>query len=285
MIAVLLALVASLCNATASVLQRRGTLAVPEGAGPLLFARTLLRRPVWLAGIAALIGGFVLQAAALGFGGLSLVEPLLVMELPFTMLIIALFFRARLSAQTWLATVAMTAGLAGLLVAAAPGAGISAPATADWVLAALGVACAIAAMLVAAWLVRGSRRTVLLGAATGVGFAFTAALMKGSTGILKSDPVQALTSWQPYAMVATGLFSLMLLQVTLHSGTLVAAQPPLTIIDPVASIILGALLFDEPIRAGPWIALELVGVGLIVYGAIEISRTPAFHGAAVPLAE
>lgn len=283
MISILLALTASFCNAMASVLQRRGTLAVPDGAGPVVFVRTLLSRPIWFAGIAAMIGGFLFQAGALAFGGLALVEPLLAMELPFTMLLIALTSTRRLSGQSWLATVSITAGLAVLLFAASPGRGTSTPEAYRWVLATLVIVGCVGGLLSGAWAVRGPYRTALLGIATSLGFAFTAALMKGSTGVLRADPIRTLTSWQLYAMVAAGLLSVAMLQVTLRSGTLVAAQPALTISDPVASMILGALLFDEPIRAGAWIIPEVLGVALIVYGVVEISRTPAFQGKVAPL--
>jgi hypothetical protein len=232
-----------------------------------------------------MIGGFVFQAGALAFGGLALVEPLLAMELPFTMLLIALFSKVQLSAQSWQATVAITVGLAVLLFAAAPGQGISAPDAYRWALATLAIAGCIGALLAVACFFRTPLRTVLLGIATSLGFAFTAALMKGSTGVLKADPIRTLTSWQLYAMVATGLFSVALLQVTLHSGTLVAAQPSLTISDPVASMILGAMLFDEPVRAGLWVVPEILGVALIVYGVVEITKTPAFQGVVAPLEE
>jgi hypothetical protein len=33
-------------------------------------------------------------------------------------------------------------------------------------------------------------------------------------------------------------------------------------------------LFGEDIRLGPWAALELLGVGLILYGSVRLSRSP-----------
>ena len=53
----------------------------------------LLRRPVWLGGIAAMIGGVVLQALALHGGAIAFVEPILVLELPATLLLAALMRR------------------------------------------------------------------------------------------------------------------------------------------------------------------------------------------------
>jgi hypothetical protein len=43
----------------------------------------LARRPIWLAGMASMILGFAFQLAALHFGALALVQPILALELLF----------------------------------------------------------------------------------------------------------------------------------------------------------------------------------------------------------
>jgi hypothetical protein len=67
--AVMLAVAASLCTATASVCQRAGARNTGPAAGfdAQLIVR-LARQPAWLLGIAAMIGGFVFQLTALRFG-------------------------------------------------------------------------------------------------------------------------------------------------------------------------------------------------------------------------
>ncbi|MGI8450228.1 MAG: hypothetical protein ACR2MP_24240 [Streptosporangiaceae bacterium] len=57
--------------------------------------------------------GFLLQATAPGTGQLSLVEPVLVLEWPITLILTSWVFRLSLRWQEW----AMAAGLAGLLYA------------------------------------------------------------------------------------------------------------------------------------------------------------------------
>jgi hypothetical protein len=74
--AILLPVLASFCTATASVAQRQGASSVQTTGGfdaRLIFR--LARRPVWLLGIAAMIGGFLFQLTALRFGPLALVHP------------------------------------------------------------------------------------------------------------------------------------------------------------------------------------------------------------------
>ncbi len=83
-LAILLALAASLCTATASVCQRLGARRADHGEmrgfDPLLVFR-LARQPAWLLGFASMIAGFVLQVSALRFGPLALVQPILAVEL------------------------------------------------------------------------------------------------------------------------------------------------------------------------------------------------------------
>ena len=79
--AVILAVAASFCTATASVCQRLGArTSEVTGFDPRLILR-LVRRPVWLAGIASMILGFGYQLSALRFGPLALVQPTLALEL------------------------------------------------------------------------------------------------------------------------------------------------------------------------------------------------------------
>src|SRR3954467_13696785 len=69
--AILLAVAASVCTATASLCQRKGAKDdQTAGFDARLLAR-LARRPAWLGGIAAMIGGFAFQITALRYGDLS----------------------------------------------------------------------------------------------------------------------------------------------------------------------------------------------------------------------
>ncbi|MEU7912803.1 DMT family transporter [Microbispora bryophytorum] len=273
MIAVVLALLAAAANAVASVLQRQAARGAPaDEAFRLGLIWDLLRRPAWLGGIGALIAGFLLQAGALTSGGLALVQPLLVAELPITMLVAGWKFRVRVTPQTWLAVGSLTAGLAAFLVAASPTPGRRLPGVLTWVVSA-GVTAGLLACCVAVAIASGGHtRAVLLGVAAGLGFAYTAVLMKRTVEELPGGVRTLAGSWSLWAMVAAGLCSLFLLQNALHSGPLVAVQPALTVTDPVASTAYGVAMFGEDIRIGPWVVPELTGMALILYGSVLLSR-------------
>lgn len=281
MLAVVLAVLAAAANAVASVLQRLAARSTSPGeAFRLGLMLDLLRRPAWLGGIGALMAGFLLQAAALTRGGLALVQPLLVAELPITMLLAGWTFRARIDARTWVAIGALTAGLSGFLVAASPTPGDRLPGPVGWVVSAGLTAGLIAGCVSAAILYGGATRAVLLGVAAGLGFAYTAVLMKRTVENLHGDLRALAGVWSLYAMVAAGLCSLFLLQNALQSGSLVAVQPALTVTDPVASTAYGVALFGEDIRTGTWVLPELAGMALILYGSVLLSKyAPLREGA------
>ncbi|GLZ12925.1 membrane protein [Actinomadura sp. NBRC 104425] len=277
-IAIVFALCAAASNALSSVLQRRAARSVAPGDSfQMSVLLRLVRDTGWLLGIGALIAGFLFQAAALTVGQLALVQPILVTELPFTMAFIWLLLGRRLDREAWTAVGAMTVGLALLLAAADPGHGTRTPHRIEWAIAILVTVGLMAFLVSSSRAVRGPRRAVLLAVASGLGFSFTAALMKEATLAIPGGAVAVLTSWALYAMVAAGLASLVLLQDALRSGTLVAVQPGLNVTDPVASIAYGVGLFGESIRLGGWAVPELLGIGLILYGSIHLARPLRDH--------
>jgi hypothetical protein len=67
-----------------------------------------------------------------------------------------------------------------------------------------------------------------------------------------------MTSWQLYAMVGTRIAAMFLLQSAMNAGRLVAAQPGLTLTDPIVSILWGVLVFHEQVRTGWFLQEDLV---------------------------
>ena len=83
-------------NAAASVLQRRAAHDEPaEREFSLRLLLDLAHRPAWFVGIACVIAGFAAQAVTLTLGGVATVQPLLIAELPFTILLAAVVFHLR----------------------------------------------------------------------------------------------------------------------------------------------------------------------------------------------
>lgn len=76
--------------------------------------------------------------------------------------------------------------------------------------------------------------------------------------------------------------ALFLLQNALHSGSLVAVQPMLTMGDALISITYGVTLFGEELRTGWWLLPQLAGVALITVGCVVPARSPLAAGNPAP---
>ncbi|MET8246606.1 DMT family transporter [Streptomyces sp. NPDC005202] len=237
------------------------------------------RRPFWVGGAALLVVSAVLQAAALAVGSLSLVQPLLASELLFTLVIGSVVFHRRPDRITWLSFLALAFGLALFLVAAAPSSGRTTADGARWVLVGAALLCAVLALVgVAARLVTGAPLAAVLGLASAVLFAATAALIKEVTGRIPRGLADLMTDWPPYATAIIGLAAFVLLQCAFRAGTLVASQPALTLGDALTSMALGWALFGERIALGARVLPEVVGIALVAAGTVGLASAPAVSG-------
>lgn len=278
MIPILLAVLAASCNAVSSVAQRKANRDESEqrSFGPSLLMH-LIMRPVWLLGFAAMIASFLLQATALKFGTLSAVEPVLVLELPLAVVLGAALLSYPLRRTDWMSATAMALGLTVLIAALDPRGGHAARLTTATVLGAAGLTCAgIVALVVGGqWGPRRSRGA-LFGAAAGSGFGLTAAFMKTAVGKLGTGGVAGLfTSWETYAMAVAGIVSVGLVQAALNAGTLVSAQPGITLLDPVVSLLWGTLVAGERTRTGAALVLAAIGAVVIAAAAVWLARCTA----------
>ncbi|MGW1161565.1 DMT family transporter [Streptomyces sp. NPDC002513] len=272
-LAALFAVTGAASNAMGTAFQRKAASTVARGGG-LRLMRALVHRPAWLIGIAGVVGAALFQALALVNGPMALVQPLFVLELPFALLIAARLMHRRLPNAGWWAIGCVVTGLALVLGAAAPSGVRDQAGMVRWVPA---LVLSLGSMAAAVALARPGRpplfRAAVLGAASAVGNALTAALLKSATGTFAAAGLPAfLTAWQTYGFAVTGVCAILLLENALQAGWLAASQPALTIGDATVSLLLGITLFDERIRTGWWFLPEAVGVGLIVWGVVRLSQ-------------
>ncbi|MFH8407149.1 DMT family transporter [Streptomyces sp. NPDC018019] len=271
----LFALLTAVANATGTVLQRIAARKVPPGdAFSVRLIRHLLRSPAWLGGIAVIVGAAACQALALTLGSLSLVQPILVTELPFTLLIACAVARRRLPAAGWAASVMVAAGLGLGLAAAAPSGGGTEVSAGTWVLTLLAAVGAMAVcVLFALPRPRGKARAALFSSASAIGYALTATLMKAATDTFDRHGAGAFfTCWQTYAFVAAGACALFLLANAMESGPLVASQPALTLGEALVSLAFGIVVYGDRVRTGWWLIPEAVGAVMVSWGIVVLPR-------------
>jgi drug/metabolite transporter (DMT)-like permease len=274
LIPVALSLAGAALNATASVAQRaESRKESDEGGSMLRMLLDLAARPGWWVGIAAMIGGFACEAVALTVGQIAIVEPVMIIELPLTIIGARLFLGRRPARGAWASIVALAAAVAVFVAALAPeGGDPSGVGFGVWLLAG-GLTAGVA--VVCLLLGRRSRRSraALLGIATGATFALMSALVSGVGAIYGDGGLDAvLQSWQTYAAVVAGPASFFLLQKALHAGSLVASQPGFTLVNPLVSVFWGVLVFGETVRSGIWPILAGIAAMGIVTATVALVR-------------
>jgi len=289
---ILLALVASVFTATSSVAQR---VAAAPAPGDVSFSwrliTFLIRRPIWFLGILCMIGGFLFQLAALHFGDLSLVQPVIATELLFVFVYLALRNHRLVHGRDWLAALGMAVGLGGFLFLADPSGGSTANATAwMWILAgastfgAAGVVAAVA--MLPTW--RGhpatpARKAALLSISAGIAWGFVAAVIKELSSHVDQGLYAVLSNWSPYVLILSGAVAMFLVSNAFQAGPLAASQPGLTIVDPLVASLLGVTLFGEHIRYSPaHLAGEVVAVIILVASVVLLSRSPLIQEGHAP---
>jgi drug/metabolite transporter (DMT)-like permease len=279
-IAVVAALAAALVLGISSVADQRSTKRVKTGRAlsPRILV-DLVRQPLWLIAISANIVGFALQVVALSFGSLALVQPLLVCDLLFAVLIARYvgfrrgeyFPGGRRGLVTLLAGVgAATVGVAGFLVAGRPSAGhgdvgwdVLLPLVAGLVVVAGG--CLVVAAR------KPNLRPLALALACGVNYGVAAFAVKLVTTEFSGGPARVFTHWPIYLFAVAGPVGFILNQDALQQGTFLApVQAIITTADPVISIALGVLWLGVTLRSSPVdifgqvAALLLMTAGIIV---------------------
>lgn len=251
-LAIVLSLVAAMLFAVASVLQQRGTATIADddalGAG---MVASLARRPVWLAGIAADVAGFGVQAWALAVGSLLLVQPILVTTLLFALPLAARANRRRLTVEEW--------GWSGLLIVCLvafvrigqPTAGLDQPGLTAW-LPALVVLIPIVAGCVwaARTLPHGPKRSLVLAVAAGILLGLSGPLTKSGIHGFDDGLLPGLATWELWGMAITASLGTFWQQSSYQAGDVQTSLPTVTVLKPVIAMALGLTAYRERLHVG-----------------------------------
>jgi drug/metabolite transporter (DMT)-like permease len=278
---VILAIAAAFVYGSGVALQQHAALQVPsEHALRLGLLARLVRQPLWLAGLAAEIVGFALQVAALQKGSLIVVQPILTIDLVFTLAIAAAWSHQRLHSREWLGVGCTIVGVSTFLIAANPSPHSSGVGDtrgwllcAFWIIATTGIAAAYGL-----WS-SGTRRSWAFGIAAGIANGFMAVVAKAFGGKLESGLGATLRSWQVWALIAAGVVAMLLMQTAYQSGHPTITLPVINVVDPLVSSLVGVTLFGETVDVSGGravavaAAIAIMGVGLMTLG-----RTPLVLG-------
>jgi drug/metabolite transporter (DMT)-like permease len=280
---ILFALLAALCNALNVTTQHIASTSDPERSKGWRLVVYLFRSPLWLLGWVALAGAFLFQALALHRGEMSVVQPLLVTELVFVLVLRRVWIHQAIRAITWWSAAVTCVMLALFVAMSEPQGGNAVPSSHAWVSAT--VATVAAAAVLALFGMRGSprRRAALLGSSTAIMWALVATFIKTTTETLSQFGFAGMfLHWPVYALAGAGIAAEVLNQAALHVGPLSVSQPFLVIVDPIVSIALSVWVFEEYFTPNAAkIALAVLGFVGMCAGVVVLIRTaPATMGVA-----
>lgn len=274
-LAVAFALAAAFSSAVNLITQHAASISAPKGQKGWRLARYLLRQPLWLLGWAAAGGVFVFQALALHNGPLSVVQPVLVTELAFVLVLRRVWIRQRVAAAAWASVLVVCVALGVFLIAAEPSGGHPVPDTKEWLSAVLVFGGAIVVLTALGRAGPPARRAAVFAAAAAITWAMEATFLKAATDTLTAFGVPGmLIRWPLYALIGAGIAGTVLEQAALHVGPLSVSQPILVIVNPFASIILSVWLFGERFTNSPaLIAVAIVSFAVMAAGVVMLTRT------------
>jgi hypothetical protein len=274
-LAVAFALAAAFSSAVNLITQHAASISAPKGNKGWRLALYLVRQPLWLLGWAAAGGVLIFQALALHNGPMSVVQPVLITELAFVLVLRRVWIRQLVPAAAWASVLVVCVALAVFLIAAEPSGGHPVPDTKEWLSTVLVFGGAIVALTALGRTGTPVRRAAVFGIAAALTWAMEATFLKAATDTLTAFGIPGmLIRWPVYALIGAGIAGTVLEQAALHVGPLSVSQPMLVIINPFASIILSVWLFGEQFTNSPAkIAVAVVSFLVMAAGVVMLTRT------------
>ena len=270
-IAALLALGAAFFIAIGDVIHQRSAHEVTDEpvSHVALFMRLLRDGQWWLGSLVSAVG-FALQAAALGFGSVLLVQALLVTSLLFALPINARMTHRRVTRWEWTWAALLAVSVAVIVTVGNPTAGHSRASLETWttVIAVLGPALVLCIVGARIW--SGPTSAVLLAVVSGSLWGLFAVLTKGVVdrldfsswaGIWELLRTPELYAWALVAIAGTAWQ-----QSSFRAGSLTASLPTMTVTEPVVGSMLGIVVLGETLRPGDagWLTLIVAVVVMVV---------------------
>jgi drug/metabolite transporter (DMT)-like permease len=232
----------------------------------------LVRRPVWLIGLAGDVGGFALQATALTLGSLAVVQPALATNLLFGLSVAALLKRSWLTRRQLQAAVAVVGGLATFLAVARPTTGTHPSPTAWAVLVAVVAGVAMIGLVVGSKADKAGRG-VALGLTASAAETLMAALAKAFGERVRLGLMATLRSWEPYAVIGCGLATVLIVQSAYQVGLPMLVLPVHAAGEPLMGVAVGLVVFGEHVHLASWRGPVVACAAVVlVAGIVEFCR-------------
>jgi hypothetical protein len=274
-IAVTCAVAAAFSYGLSNVLQQHEAEQITEAATLKLgLIARLARRPRWLAGMGADVGGSVFEALAIGTGTLVLVEPILATSSLMSLFLGVLINKRPVSRAGWTAAAVLAIGVSLFLSLVAPTKGTNIASMRSWLFALPPIIAFVVLCVALARAAQGTNRAVYLGLAAGTLFGVSAVLTKAFVHYLGQGVFDWVPHWEPYALAVSSITGLVFAQSAFQTGALAAAIGAEQVMQPLTGVALGAGLLDEHlgINGSAGTFTLLVALVAMVFGVITLAR-------------
>jgi drug/metabolite transporter (DMT)-like permease len=275
-IAVALACCSAFAYALSAALQRRETGRSADGPdhSGVPFFGSLLRRPWWWGGIAAMVVGALIHVVALSFGSITLVQPIGVSALILALPLDAWLERRRIERREWIGAIVLVVGLAGLFGLAEHQPSLDRPET-GIVLGAIGVVLVTAALVtLASGRAPAVPRAVMRAAVSGLCAGATSGLVRTGFLLVEDGRSPWLIAAVVAAVVVLPVASILLLQTAYRDGGLDTGLSTQITLDQAAAMAIGIVVLGERFAMGlQGATLAALSAVVAVVGLVTLIRS------------
>lgn len=240
---------------------------------------TAIRRPLWWAGTSTALIAYGLQAVALGFGTLLVVQPILVLKLMLTFPLSAKYDGRRVTFDEMFWSAVLTVAVSVLVLLGRPTPGMVHPPLDRWIPALVIGVIVLASMLQFAKSQIRREKALILGIVCGATFGYVSVLSKATVDVFVHNGWMGLVSnWEPYALVLAASLGTVIQQYAFNAGALKNSLPAMTIGEPIVAFALGYAVLGESFQVSGWswvymgsalVAMCLATVALSRKGIVE----------------
>jgi drug/metabolite transporter (DMT)-like permease len=228
-------------------------------------SKQVIQSRTFLLGLLLQICASIFEVVALSQGSLTVIGPLLTLDIVFLWIFLSYKFHLRVRWRSWGAVALVLLGISLFFISAQPKTGHNSSLKIDWLLIVAGVFALIA---FAYSTTRGNSspkyKASVLGAATAANFALNGALVKLLFLRIHNYGFHIIfTSWPLYTLLLFLAISILLTQNTFSAGPVTISQPIIEVFQAVASVMMGVFVFNGAIEDS---AIAIVGIsaGLVV---------------------
>jgi drug/metabolite transporter (DMT)-like permease len=245
---IVFALLAAVMFGLGNALEHQVARTVPASGGvSIRLLGRLARSPRWALGMLNDVGAFGFQAAALAFGGLLVVQPLLVSGLLVALVLAARWSGERPRFSEWASAIVLCAALATFLVEASPTSGDTHAPFSHWAVATGPVIAVIVVTVAVAGRLKGRVRAALLGMSAGGLFGISSSLTRTFVAQIQRGVPYTASHWEVYALAALSIVGILLTQNGFQSGSLATSLPALEATEPLIAAGIGISVLNEHI--------------------------------------